>query len=264
MGSLINSFLEGLAETINTLNYDSSSKFFNPSIAMLSTLILTGLASFSLNFKLQLLILFLSFLLMLLARSRIYPWLKIIAITTLWAATVSTPLIFTFSGGLASVTLGWVELGISLEGLYLMIMFTIRVVAAASVFTAFIFILGWRGVIDGLRGLKVPGSIVSLISLSIVYIPFLIREMVRMLSAREARIVRKTGFRKLWYVLASVVGDLILRSYEHAWRLEKAIKARSLKPNPPPAGKFRVGLWINDLTLLILTLCITMLGFLSR
>jgi energy-coupling factor transporter transmembrane protein EcfT len=261
MGSLTSSFLEELAETINALNHESNSNFFNPSIAILSALLLTGSASFSSGFKTPLLILCLSLLIMLLARSRIYSWLKIVAITALWAITVSTPLIFTSPGSLANIALGPVELRISLEGFYLMATFTVRVVAAAAVFTAFIFILGWRRMVDGLRGLKMPEVATSLISLSIIYIPYLIREMVKMLSAREVRIVRKTGFRELWYVLASVVGDLMLRSYEHAWRLEKAIKARSINPNSPKAGGCRV--WINDLILLILTFCITMLGFLS-
>ena len=263
MKSLIYIFLEDLTETINTLNYEPNSKFFNSSIAMFSALILTGLASFSFNPKLQLLILALSFILMFLAYSRLYSWLKIILITTLWATIVSIPLIFTTPGNLINMSLGLLELKISLDGVYLMTTFTIRIVAAGALFTAFIFILGWRRTMEGLKGLKIPNGIISLLFLSIIYIPSIIREIARMLSAREARILRRAKLREIWYVLASIVGDLILRSYERAWKLEKAIKARSFTSNPPTIGKSKMEVWINDLTLLILTFCILTLGFLA-
>lgn len=263
MKSFVYRFLEELSETINTLNHESNSNLFNSSIAMFSALILTGLASFTFKPKLQLLILALSFILMLSARSRIYSWLKIILITTLWATTVSTPLIFTTPGGLVNMSLGLLELRISLEGVYLMTTFIIRVVAAGAIFTAFIFILGWRRTVEGLKGLKIPNGIVSLLSISIIYIPFLTREMVKMLSAREARILRRAKLREVWHVLASIIGDLILRSFERAWRLEKAIKARCFILNSPRVGESKMKIWINDLTLLTLTFFVLLLGFLA-
>lgn len=263
MKSLIHSFLESLAETISTLNYEPNSNFFNPSVAILSALILTGIASFSFEPKLPLLILAVSVMLMILTHSRVYSWIKITLLITLWAVAVSIPLLFITPGDLIiSIPLKLVELKISREGLNAMMVFTIRVVAAGAIFTAFIFILGWRKTMEGLRGLQIPRDVVFLLTLSIIYIPFLLREAAKILSAREARIVRRVKFREVWYVLASVIGDLLLKSYEHAWRLEKAIRARSFTLTRsslgPPA---KIG--VKDLTLLTFTFCTLALRFLA-
>ncbi len=50
-----------------------------------------------------------------------------------------------------------------------------------------------------------------------------------MVSARDARIVKRIGVKELWKTLATVVGELLLRCYERAWRVDKAIKARSFE-----------------------------------
>jgi len=226
--SFTSKFLESIAETINSLNKEVNPSFFNPTIAMLSALILTGTAAFSYNLKLQFLIFSLSVLLVLLTRSPIYQWIKLLIFILIWAIIVSIPLLFITHGEpLVSFLLGPIKLRLSQEGFNVMIKFISRVVTSTAIFTSFITIMGWKNIINGLEGLKLPQELIFLINVFIINIPLFLKETSKMLFVREARIMRKSSFKELWIVLATVVGDILLRSYEHAWRLEKAIKARN-------------------------------------
>jgi len=140
-----------------------------------------------------------------------------------------------------------------------MIAFISRVVASAAIFTSFVSIMGWRRIIMGLEGLRIPRELTLLLNLSVIHIPLFLRESSKMLSAREARIMRKITFKEIWRILATVVGDLLLRSHEHAWRLEKAIRARSFAAELS-SKTTSIPLGIKDLFLLSLTLTLLLLG----
>jgi len=125
--------------------------------------------------------------------------------------------------------------------------------------------MGWRKMIEGLEGLKVPREITSLLSPLIIHLPFLLREASKMLSAREARIVKNVGFKDSWKVLATVVGDLFIRSYEHAIRLDRAIRARNLKSVESFKDKQITSVNSHDIALLsisVLTLTSNIIGML--
>jgi cobalt/nickel transport system permease protein len=145
------------------------------------------------------------------------------------------------------------------EGVNSMTAFTSRVAASTAIFTSFASIMGWRRTVMGLEKLRMPRELAFLLTLSIIHIPLFLRESSKMLSAREARIMRKITLKEIWRILATVVGDLLLKSYEHAWRLNKAIEARSFteeiswKSVSNPVG-------MKDLLLLSLTFCILLLG----
>jgi len=67
-----------------------------------------------------------------------------------------------------------------------MIAFISRVVASAAIFTSFVSIMGWRRIIMGLEGLRIPRELTLLLNLSVIHIPLFLRESSKMLSAREA------------------------------------------------------------------------------
>jgi len=241
--SLTHSFLEALRDTVNDLNHEASLKSFNPTITLLSALILTATASFSTGVKLPTLILLLSVALTLYARPSTYAWVKVVLIVALWALLVSIPLAFITSGEIiASLPLGFATLRVSREGVNTLLAFTLRATSAAAIFTAFYQIIGWRGMVKGLRGLRVPSELTAMASLSITYIPLFLREAVRLLSAREARIMKKGRLRRVWWMLTTVIGDLMLKGYERAWRLEKALRAKSFvetSPRSAPLSSWR-------------------------
>lgn len=251
-------FLEGLAETIEALNRQPNQTFFNPVMAVFSVLILTGIAAFSLEVKLPLTILVLSVILIFLTHSSFCSWARVLGFVVGWALIVSIPVLFITPGKiLASLPLHFVELKVSLEGLNAMIAFAFRVVASAAIFTTFTLMLGWRGVMKGLEDLKIPREIAFSLTLSIIHIPLFLRELTKMLSAREARIVKNMGVKELWGTLATVIGDLLIKSHEHMWRLEKAMKARNLTQAGILWKNSKTKLKTQDLLLLLTTSILT-------
>lgn len=261
--SLTYKFLEGLAEAVDSLNSGVDYAFFNPTIAVFSALILTGAAAFSHDFKLPTLIFLISVGLVLITRSPIRRWVRIVIFISAWALIVSLPLPFITSGEpIVNLSIGMIKLRASHEGVNLMTAFISRVAASTAIFTSFASIMGWRRTIMGLERLRMPRELTFLLNLSIIHIPLFLRESSKMLSAREARVMRKITLKEVWKILATVVGDLLLKSYEHAWRLEKAIKARSFTEEISwKSTSNSVG--IKDLLLLSLTLCVLLLGVLG-
>jgi energy-coupling factor transporter transmembrane protein EcfT len=149
--------------------------------------------------------------------------MRIITLTLAWVILVSIPLPFITPGEpVMSFTFNSMVLNITEEGLHIMTIFILRIVSASSIFTAFVLIIGWRGIIRGLEFFRIPRELTLLLKLSVIHIPLTIREAAKMISARDARIMKGIGVK-------SVVGELFLRSYERAWRVDKAIKARSFE-----------------------------------
>ncbi len=157
-----------------------------------------------------------------------HSWIKPVLVVALWTWLISVPLIF-IEPKLA-VKVWMLELWLSVEGAYEALSLTLRAAAATAIFIASVQLLGWRNWLKGLEGLRVPQPLVRLMQMSIIYIPLFLREASKMLWARESRIVSRMGIKRAWGVLSTVVGDLLLRGYERAWRLEKALKARSFHP----------------------------------
>jgi cobalt/nickel transport system permease protein len=80
-----------------------------------------------------------------------------------------------------------------------------------------------------LRRIRVPGAIITILALMYRYLFVLIDEAERIRRARESRTFerRKAGH---WIVLASVLGQLFVRSTERAERIYAAMCARGWKP----------------------------------
>lgn len=109
------------------------------------------------------------------------------------------------------------------EGLSRSLTLVTRTVAATTLFTAFVMNLGWLGVLRGLRGVGLPEEMAFSTAFTLRYVPLFIREGFRMLAAREARTLRGgNGYR----ILPSVVGDLLVKGYSRAGRVELAVRAR--------------------------------------
>jgi len=76
-----------------------------------------------------------------------------------------------------------------------------------------------------LRRLRVPGLFVTVLALFYRYVFVLIDEAERMARARRSRTFNRQGLR-MWSLLATVVGQLFIRSTERAERLYAAMCAR--------------------------------------
>ncbi|MGC8850368.1 MAG: hypothetical protein ACP5QI_07850, partial [Candidatus Bathyarchaeia archaeon] len=137
MENLTGRFLEGLAESMESLSREEGSRNLNPTMALASALILTGAAAFSHTLKLPLLIFSLSLILISSSRSHGIPWARLQLSVLLWTIIVAVPLPFMETGKpAAQVALGFTTLRISVEGLEMTAAFIARVSAATAIFTS--------------------------------------------------------------------------------------------------------------------------------
>ena len=79
--------------------------------------------------------------------------------------------------------------------------------------------------LGALRSLRVPGLLVTVLSLTIRYLFLLQEEAVRMMHARDARGMPRT-LRRRARVAGAMIGSLFLRSWERAERVGQAMTAR--------------------------------------
>ena len=82
--------------------------------------------------------------------------------------------------------------------------------------------------LNAMKRLKFPALILTILALMYRYIFVLIDEMERMVRARESRSFTSTRMSK-WMVLASLIGQLFIRSTERAERIYAAMSARGWK-----------------------------------
>jgi cobalt/nickel transport system permease protein len=220
--SLAARFLEALAEALEALEHDVGLSLRRPALPTALSLALTFLVAFSTGILIPAAA-FISCLLASLAFKLPRSWIKPVLAVALWAGFVSAPLAF-----IELTSSGAFRLELNAKGAYEALSLTLRAAASTSIFTASIQLLGWRGWLQGLEGLRIPKLLVRLTMLSLFYIPLFLREALRMLLAREARMLGRVGAKQSWRLMATVVGDLLLRGHDRAWRLERAFMARSL------------------------------------
>lgn len=256
--NLTHRFLENLARTVDLLDGGVKKTDLNPTITVFSAFTLTMVATLSPDFRLQTLIFFIGVGMILLTHSRICEWAKVTFLVALWATIVTAPAAVIMGGEtVAKLSVGLIELKISREGIDAVAKLVSRVLASTAVLTSFTMVMGWKEIILGLEGLKVPKEVTSLLKISITNMPLVLRDVSRMLSAREARVMRDIKLRELWMILSTVVGDILVRGFERAWRLEKSVEARSFAVSPK---KHEFGVVTKkDLALLLFT--ITVLAF---
>ncbi|MBS7631954.1 hypothetical protein KEJ47_10415, partial [Candidatus Bathyarchaeota archaeon] len=194
-------FLESLAEVVETLNIEPITRR-GQSLIVLLALVLTGAAAFSKSLLLSASFFVLSFLIACAGGKPLRPWIRIVSLTLGWVTLVSIPLPFMTHIKSDAITLALtISWRVNSNGIYIMIMFILRTIAAASIFTSIVYLIGWKGMVRGLVGLRVPREIIMLLLSSIVNIPLLLREVAKMMLAREARVFNDTRLKDLWAIL---------------------------------------------------------------
>jgi cobalt/nickel transport system permease protein len=92
-----------------------------------------------------------------------------------------------------------------------------------------------RDLLAALRALRVPGLLVTTLSLTLRYLSLLEEEALRMMHARDARGV-PPALRRRARVAGWMVGSLFLRSWERAERVGQALTARGFTGTLPVVG----------------------------
>ncbi len=257
MPRLTEKFLESIADVIEVFSCENSS-YFSPPIALLTAVVLTSTASFSNKIASQIPLIIYSIVLSQLLKIKIKYLIKPITFVIIIASISALPLIFITPGQTISRLNG---LAITDKGLFTAVSLIARSATASLTFTVITLSLGWRGIIEALRELKIPNSLIMSLNLFIKYMPIFLREICSLLVAREARIMRKNQYKLAWIVMATSSGDLLLRASQRAWKLQNAMQARLLNAEIKWNQRKTKRKWftIRDLGLIITT-CIVIIS----
>jgi energy-coupling factor transporter transmembrane protein EcfT len=134
-----------------------------------------------------------------------------------------------------------------------MVPLILRATVASAFIAMSVMALGLKDFIKGLRELGLHPIWAESVVLTIRFIPVMIRTLVKLLFAREARlIVRKWSIRNLWHMVSTVAGEVIVRGYERSQRVQLALKARGVEEIYNAPLKRRI--YINDAIFLAISL----------
>jgi cobalt/nickel transport system permease protein len=158
------------------------------------------------------------------------------AVVALPFALAALPLVFTRpEDPWGTVSLGPLVLNVSGEGARIFTTILIKSWLSVQVALLLAFTTPFHELIDGLRELRLPGLMVSVISFMYRYLGVLSDEAGRMNRARQARSAAppegRSGGSLRWRasVTGSMVGSLFIRSYERSERVFAAMQARGFE-----------------------------------
>lgn len=236
---LLASFLNGLAEVLETFSVERKDRegLSDPRALLISLTALTVAVSFSRSVYPPLVTLATTILLATILGVRLRNLAKATMAISLFVLAVTPPMalyqtLLNRSSPSDPIALLW-----SIAPLLL------RCVAATSVLVLMAQSLGLTGLITGLRGLRVPPRALFALTLFLRYVPIMLRDATRLLSAREARIVASSNeIKSSWFVLSTVAGSLLIKGFERAYRLQMALKARGLDLDSVPTLEAKASL----------------------
>lgn len=253
--SLLSSFLNGIADLLEVFSIERKEEgLLDDRLMLVSFLTLTIAVSFSRSIYSPLIALLLVFLLTMIFNVNVRYTLKVMGVVAIFVTTIMLPM------ALYQAYFDLEVQGDFIAGLALIMSNTVlppflRAIAAAALVTLMVQCLGLTRLIRGLRGLGFSSKILFVLIVYIRYIPIMLRQLVRLLSAREARLVCDLDkLRNSWVMLSTVVGSLFIRGFDRAFKLQVALKARGLDYNLIPKPLSKVGLLDLVFTALMFTL----------
>jgi energy-coupling factor transporter transmembrane protein EcfT len=259
------SFLSNLADIFDLLSSESRHRF-NPAIGLTSAVILATATSFSNGFLTPLFIIAVSIMLGLFTGLSLRKWLPPILLILAATLAVSAPLPYvngTISGEYVRVSA--FNVPFDHGSLHSALIFTLRVVAAASIFTVFMVNIGWSGLIRGLTMLKIPKEFIYLLGLFLKSIPLILRDTTRIIAGRESRTLKRLRIKGIWYIIVSVAGDLFMRGYMRSWKLSLAMNARGFNiVHSGAEASAQIQMCLLDKLILIITSSIITLSILGN
>ncbi|MFA4948094.1 MAG: cobalt ECF transporter T component CbiQ [Candidatus Krumholzibacteriia bacterium] len=180
----------------------------------------------------------------------------------LFTVVIAIPALF-LTPGTRIASLG--PLAITSEGSRAALMLVLRVSASVSFSVLLVLTTPWHRVLDALGSLRLPGIVVSLLSLSYRYLLLLLRTLSELFMARRSRVIASLPFRQEAAFISRSTGYLFLRSLHLAegvhmamvsrgWEEEGSRKSRGGKrndsavngrrtngaPEPSPANAFEL------------------------
>jgi cobalt/nickel transport system ATP-binding protein len=148
----------------------------------------------------------------------------------LFTAFIAIPALF-LTPGARIASLG--PLAITSEGSRAALMLVLRVSASVSFSVLLVLTTPWHRVLDALGSLRLPGVVVSLLSLSYRYLLLLLRTLSELFMARRSRVIAPLPFRQETAFVSRSAGYLFLKSLHLAEGVHMAMVSRGWEEEGP-------------------------------
>ena len=248
---LIAKTLSGISSALEIIMEVHDTRF-NPSILIISSFLLTAGASFCSNIFVCIIILTCMLMLPPIIGINAGKFYRLAVVTFIMLLIISIPAAIYYND-LEKVSFYVLHLRI-LEQHFVIpraFVFLIKTFTAFLTLEVFIAYMGWRNMYEGLLGLKLPRKVVMMILFFIMYLPIFLREMSMRLLARSSRIYR-CGVRRMWFVLSTIVSDIIVNSIQLSRVRALGLIARGFTIEHESTTRRKISL----LDILLLILCI--------
>lgn len=258
MRTLSQKFLENIADVLDLVNGDRDIKY-NPAVIFLNSIFLTIFFSFTTNIVMEIISILTAYLLAVIMKVSLQRLLRTSMLIILFTLVIGLPIILLENGEKVIVSFLLFKITFSLNGFYTVMNLMLRTLSAALILLVFLSYLGWRNIVIALYELRIPKKFIIMIALMIKFLPIYARLTARRLFARESRLV-VSGLRKKWYILSTVLTDLIILSENFSYRLALGLRSRNFTISTTEfITSNKIG--IRDISTLIATL--TFLAILS-
>jgi cobalt/nickel transport system permease protein len=117
-------------------------------------------------------------------------------------------------------------LTISAAGVVYVLRFTLRVATAVSLLSLVILTTNFDAVLGALRRLRVPETMVSIMTITYRYLLLFFAELNRMVLAQRSRTFTQPSIRESWQRLGNLLGTFFIRTIERGERVQLAARSR--------------------------------------
>jgi len=221
--SLSEKFLRKVADVLEVFSIDRIPKI-DPAVMIFCGLLLTFFTSFSYSFLVYLLYISFSFVFMIVLRA---DYRRLLVLTISWfffVFAIFLPIIFENPNTTIFLPFG-ITLTINKDNLMTALKSALRTSTAILTFGVFLSYLGWRNIAIGLKKLRMPNKLIFMFTFFLKFLPYHIRHLARLLFARESRIIVR-GYRRYWFVLSTIIADLLINSTYLAQRFALGLQSR--------------------------------------
>ena len=222
--NLTEKFLNEIAEIMEILNIYNTKSKINPKILITSSLMVVFLVAFSKTLYFALAATTYLLLMITILKVDIKVIAKIIMLALFLSMIPAIPIAISKTGYVNSLN----DLGteVTFEGARAFIIFVLRVTMSSGIFAVPIVYFGWSKVLAYFENWKYLDSITNILKIFVTTVPKMLRHMLSLLVAREARIFNNS-LRNTWRSLSTIVGDVLLASSSFSKELMLGINART-------------------------------------
>ena len=221
--SIAEKFLRKVADVLEVFSIDRTPKI-DPAIMIFCGLLFTFLVSFSNSLLVYLLYVSFSFAFMTILRA---DYRRLLILTISWfffVFAIFLPTIFENPNTTIFLPFG-ITLTINSNNLMTALKSALRTSTAILTLGVFLSYLGWRNIAIGLKKLRMPNKLIFMFTFFLKFLPHHIRHLIRLLFARESRIIVR-GYRRYWFVLSTIIADLLVNSTYLAQRFALGLQSR--------------------------------------